>query len=256
MEQRFTWAKKGSRTVGIVGADSTSRCTIMLGSNLSGTHKLPPYIIFKGSPTGRINQELLRRDNLPPDCEFGVQERAWMDEAQMVRWIKTVWKPFTETREGRITYLLLDECRTHMTGVVKSMLDDCRTEVDFIPGGYTSKLQPMDVGINKPFKNYVRNEFDKWMIENLENNKPKRLNVSFWISEAWKGVSQTTQQNSWRKCGYKIVQRENLMIDENIEVGDAEDENDDDELVLHTFLENDNEDEEDHEYDPLLLLDA
>jgi hypothetical protein len=256
MEQRFTWAKKGSRTVGIVGADSTSRCTIMLGSNLSGTHKLPPYIIFKGSPTGRINQELLRRDNLPPDCEFGVQERAWMDEAQMVRWIKTVWKPFTETREGRITYLLLDECRTHMTSVVKSMLDDCRTEVDFIPGGYTSKLQPMDVGINKPFKNYVRNEFDKWMIENLENNKPKRLNVSFWISEAWKGVSQTTQQNSWRKCGYKIVQRENLMIDENIEVGDAEDENDDDELVLHTFLENDNEDEEDHEYDPLLLLDA
>jgi hypothetical protein len=265
MEQKFTYAKKGTRTVGIVGADSTSRCTIMLGCNLTGTHKLPPFIIYKGAPAGRINRELERRENLPCDCEFGVQERAWMDEVQMVRWIGKVWKPYTETRGGKITYLIMDECRTHMTGVVKRLFEECRTEIDFIPGGYTSKLQPMDVGINKPFKNYVRNQFDEWMIANLDNNKPKRSDVALWVSEAWKEVSQTTQQNSWRKCGFKT----DTTIEYNDEVESAiadDDNDDDDELVLQTYLEDnsvmmgnvddgdDNDNDNDIE-DPLLLDD-
>jgi hypothetical protein len=157
MESSYTYAAKGSKTVALRGAESTSRCTVMLGMNRSGTNKLPPYIIFKGvsNSTGRILREIEKKENLPDDCEYGVQEKAWMDEAQMLLWIQKVWRPFTAAKEGKMTFIILDECRTHMTSAVAKAFSDCRTEVEYIPGGYTAKLRPMDVGIHKPFKNFV-----------------------------------------------------------------------------------------------------
>jgi hypothetical protein len=44
----------------------------------------------------------------------------------------------------------------------------------FILGGYTSKLQVMDVGVNKPFKGLVRQVYDYFMIGNIENRKVRR----------------------------------------------------------------------------------
>ena len=37
-----------------------------------------------------------------------------------------------------------------------------------IPGDATSRVKPLDVVINKPFKNYVRELFEKHIDENLE----------------------------------------------------------------------------------------
>ena len=37
-----------------------------------------------------------------------------------------------------------------------------------IPGDATSRVKPLDVVINKPFKNYVREVFEKHIDENLE----------------------------------------------------------------------------------------
>jgi transposase-like protein len=244
MESSYTWGPKGSKTVAIKGADTASRCTIMLGANLTGTNKLPPYIIFKGvqsSITGRIARDILVKRNLPDECEYGVQEKAWMNEIEMLRWIEVVWKPFTAAREGKQTYLILDECRTHMTAKIASAFIECDTEVDFIPGGYTAKLQPMDVGINKPFKNYVRRMFDEWLIANLNNNKPKRNDVSQWILDAWKLVTVDTIRNSWRKVG--IEQRTvnaAVVADDNID-------DDGDDLVLGAVPVQLDEDEDEPE---------
>jgi hypothetical protein len=227
MENTYTYASRGSRTVGLRGAESTARCTVMLGVNRSGTNKLPPYIIFKGvnNATGRIYKELERKENLPDDCEYGVQEKAWMDESQMLLWIKNVWKPFTGARDGKLTYLILDECRTHMTTIVAKAFADCRTEVEYIPGGYTAKLQPMDVGINKPFKNYVRSQFEIWLIANLDNAKPQRKDVAKWISNAWNEIEQRTIVNSWRKAG--ITTTSNILPPDNIILRNEEDDGED-----------------------------
>jgi DDE superfamily endonuclease len=72
----------------------------------------------------------------------------------MLEWIEKVWKPSISC--NKTSYLILDECRSHLTA--------CNTEVDLIPGGYTSRLQPMDIGLNKPFKKYVPDSFTDWLI--------------------------------------------------------------------------------------------
>jgi transposase-like protein len=195
-----TYAPRGSKTVSIKGADSSSRCTIMLGASMSGK-KLSPFVIFKGKNcrSGYIKREIDGRDGYPDGMEFGVQDRAWMDEALMLEWIEKVWKPSISC--NKISYLILDECRSHLTAAVRKAFADCNTEVDLIPGGYTSRLQPMDVGLNKPFKGYVRDNFTDWLIEN-RNVKPTRQDVSKWIMNGWSRVSEQIVLNAFRGSGY------------------------------------------------------
>jgi hypothetical protein len=61
-----------------------------------------------------------------------------------------------DLENGAPTMLILDEMSAHMTTDVRNAIAVCDTHLVLIPGGYTSKLQVMDVGFNKPFKNHYR----------------------------------------------------------------------------------------------------
>ena len=50
-----------------------------------------------------------------------------------------------------------------MTGVV-TRVQNLGVEVVHIPGGCTSLCQPVDIGVNKPFKNRLCSEWQTWMI--------------------------------------------------------------------------------------------
>jgi DDE superfamily endonuclease len=80
-----------------------------------------------------------------------------MDEELMLQWVDKVWRPSVAQFDH--SYLLLDCCTSHLTTAVKAAFDNCNTEVDFILKGYTCKLQPMDVGINKPVKKLHQSSF-------------------------------------------------------------------------------------------------
>ena len=66
-----------------------------------------------------------------------------------------MWKPFTLERAEK-TYLLMDEFSVQLRTTYGNAIKECGSEVDSILGGYTSKLQVMDVGVNMPFKGYMR----------------------------------------------------------------------------------------------------
>lgn len=59
--------------------------------------------------------------------------------------------------------LVLDAFRCHLADSVKKLLREPRTELIVIPGGMTSQLQPLDVCINKPFKDCIRSCYQEWM---------------------------------------------------------------------------------------------
>ena len=90
-----------------------------------------------------------------------------MDERVGKLWIEKIWKPYIN---GSIaSFLLLDEFKCHMQGSFVRSINDFGTEVGFIPGGYTSLLQPCDVGINKPLKNKFDDLYMNWAIEKYKN---------------------------------------------------------------------------------------
>jgi DDE superfamily endonuclease len=196
----------------------------MLGGNLDGG-KLPPFIItFKGknTRTGRIRKEIEKKDGFPGDIKYGVQDRIWMDEPLMLEWIEKIWKP--AVKDNKQTYLIMDECRTHLATSVWKAFADCCTEIDLIPGGFTSKLQPMDVEINKPFKNFICAHFHDWLVAN-RMMRPSRLDIAGWVSGAWGNLSASVIRNSFRGAGLIVASSANDGHLENVD-GDDDDSGD------------------------------
>jgi hypothetical protein len=156
---RRTITNRGIQTVNITlpklkhgGRASVNLCVGMDG------YKLSPFVIMKGKPNGRIKKKDLPELNLRCKSEviFTFQDNAWCDEEAMLQWIEEVWKPLTILKKPRITMLILDQFTVQKTNSVLSAIGKLGTVVIHLPPGETSKLQILDVGINKPFKLYCQ----------------------------------------------------------------------------------------------------
>ena len=79
----------------------------------------------------------------------------------------------------------MDEFSVHLMVSSSNQIKGCETKIYYILGGYTSKLQVMDVGVNKPFKGYVRQAYENFMIGNIENRKDRREDKVQWIEIGW-----------------------------------------------------------------------
>jgi len=90
---------------------------------------------------------------------------------------------------GNPALLVMDTFSAHMTDNVKDAFKKCNSKLLFIPGGCTSVLQPLDIGINKPFKSYIRQSWCNYMIEETDKSMqkikpPSKLLLLEWIKRA------------------------------------------------------------------------
>jgi len=145
--------KRGKKTIQVRTTSSEkNRVTATLCCTAAGK-MLPPFVVFK-SKTMRP----LKKVNVPAGVHATTQVKAWMDEERMLQWIQEVWSPYVS---GNPALLVMDTFSAHMTDKVKDAFKKCNTKLLFIPGGCTSVLQPLDIGINKPFKSYIRQSWCK-----------------------------------------------------------------------------------------------
>ncbi|XP_075742515.1 uncharacterized protein LOC119169112 isoform X1 [Rhipicephalus microplus] len=131
-----------------------SRFTVMLACTADG-RKLPPFIIFK--------RKTMLKKVFPPDVVICVNKKGYMNEAVMLEWIKVVWNRWPGALLHLRSMLVLDVFRDHLTDAVKRALGDGETGLAVISGCMTSTLQPLDVVLNKSFKDRVRLEYQEWM---------------------------------------------------------------------------------------------
>jgi len=93
--------------------------------------------------------------------------------------------------------LVLDAFKGHLTDSVKKQLHKKNTEL-VIPNRMTSVLQPMDVSINKHFKDRLRQQYLTWISdpphELTETGKIKSAapsEVARWVSAACKAILES-----------------------------------------------------------------
>ena len=193
---RTTVDYRGATSVSIQSTGYESeQVTCILVMRLNG-EKLPPLVIVKG-PTK------------PIESKYGVwlafSEKAWSTQAVLRKYIERVVPRIS--RNGQKALIVWDAASTHRAADMKRYLAQIRVDQVMIPSGTTMYLQSLDVAINKPFKDYVREAVNEYtenrLIRNARGNivKPKIEEVCSWIASAWNRISQNNINNAL-KAGY------------------------------------------------------
>ena len=102
----------------------------------------------------------------------------------------------------------MDQYRPHQSSDnIELVKTDCNAEVVLIPGGCTSLAQPMNKCVNKPFKEAIRQSWEKWMrkprgLTKMGNLKqPTWPDVINWVSKAWREIRVGLLWKSFLVCG-------------------------------------------------------
>ena len=129
-----------------------------------------------------LNHELTSHDMV-----YAIQEKAWDNTETMPEWIEKVWHPFSMGKH-RPTYTNIYDLGwvfyTHEKEYHPS--ENSGMQVDVIPYGYTGKMQILDKGINKPFKEKVQVAHIEQLLVN--NGNPKWHGVARWINRHGMGL--------------------------------------------------------------------
>ena len=147
LPSQTTVEERGKRTVSILttGHEHTN-FTVTLTCLADGT-KLPPLIIFK-----LVN---VPRESFLNGVHVCANPTGWMDEKEMIWWMENVWRRHANLSSNPRSLLVLDSFSAHRTDPVKRRFKEKNTNIAIIPGGLTSRLQPLDVSLNKAFKSKV-----------------------------------------------------------------------------------------------------
>lgn len=91
--------------------------------------------------------------------------------------------------------LVFDSFEAHVTDRVKRALERENMNLAVILGGSTSILQPLDVSLNKPFKDGVRKRWMEWMANGIHKftatsgqKKPLEELICLWIADTWREI--------------------------------------------------------------------
>ena len=154
--------RKGCREVRIrsTGAEKR-RLTVILACTAAGD-MLPPMVIFKG-------KRALKNLCIPAGVIVAVQPKAWNDAALTKIWIQKVLCRYTQKQHALLVW---DTFSGHMTEDVAEELQKKNITVATIPGGCTSKIQPLDVSLNKPFKSNCRSQWVAFMQQQVAQQEP------------------------------------------------------------------------------------
>ena len=129
--------------------------TVVLACAGDGS-KLKPMVILKRKTVPKVANR--------HRVVIATQEKGWMDIEGMKTWVQKVWRARRAGLGRRRSLLVYDAFEAHLTESVKAAFVRENMNLAVIPGGLTSILQPLDVALNKPFKDGVRK---RWMADGI-----------------------------------------------------------------------------------------
>lgn len=159
-------------------------------------------------PGGRIEKREL--PTFSDHAYYAMQKNAWCDETCMLDWLNKSFKDWVDARKVQfpdiIPVLILDAFSVHMLTSVVAKVESLGCDVIFIPGGCTYLCQPVDVGINRPFKRELSAQWEDWVEQNgTDMQCPSRRDVAEWVINSCANIPKSTVKSAWKKKGFSWV---------------------------------------------------
>ena len=185
----WTMEKCGLR-VEIVGADDKRKITAVFCGTMLGDF-LPLQLIYKGK-TDRCHPKF----QFPDNWDITHAPRHWSTEETMRQNIEKIILPYVERIRGDVgsdkaALVIMDNFKGQKNESILNLLEDNNILVSLLPPNTTNALQPMDISVNKPAKDYLKRCFEDWYAseiqkqleenEDLEDEEPslKPVDLSF-----------------------------------------------------------------------------
>ena len=114
----------------------------------------------------------------------------WSTEKTMVKYIDNVIILYiSANRESndQSALVTMDNFKGQITPSVVSLLEDNNILVCYIPPNTTDKLQPLDISVNKPAKDFLKQKFQEWysdqILQQLDLSATNRELGAKWLVE-------------------------------------------------------------------------
>ena len=69
------------------------------------------------------------------------------------------------------TLCIIDGFRAQCTTDIVKLLDHHGIDIVYVPANCTGELQPLDLSVNKPVKNFIKQRFQEWYAEQIVQQK-------------------------------------------------------------------------------------
>ena len=159
----WTMEKEGSKRVEIAGINDKRQITAVFAGSLTGDF-LPVQLVYKGTTT-----KCLPSVSFPPKWHITATHNHWCNEDTMVEYISKIIFPYLQEKKTTLklppTYpslVIFDEFSGQVTDRVLSLLKANNIFYVIVPPNCTDTLQPLDVSVNKPAKDFLRAKFNEW----------------------------------------------------------------------------------------------
>lgn len=156
----WTMDKRGSKRVEIKGVNDKRQITAVFCGSLTGDF-LPIQLIYKGK-TKRCHPKF----KFPPDWHVTHSPKHWSTEETMVQYIEEIIVPYVEQQREMVgdkpALAIMDNFKGQVTTKINNLLEANNIHVCLLPPNTTDVLQPMDISVNKPAKDYLKRKFEEW----------------------------------------------------------------------------------------------
>ena len=158
--------KAGEKIIPIASLDDKRQITAVLAITLNDTY-LAPQLIYQGK-TERCHPRL-DGSSLPDGWDIWHLANHWSNQDTMKRYITKVIVRYTQQarkelhlEDSHSALVPYDVFRGQTTPAIKSLPVENHISVVLVPSHSTDKLQPLDITINKPMKDALKEQFQSW----------------------------------------------------------------------------------------------
>ena len=170
--------KRGTKRVEIAGIDDKRQITAVFACTMSGRF-LPMQLIYKGT----TRKCLPKRVDFPSDWDVTFTANHWANESTTVSHLKNVIVPYIKQErkalklsDDHCALALFDVFKGQCTSEILKILEENNILFVTVPNNCTDRLQPLDLAVNKPAKDFVRAKFQDWYGDEICKQLEKGVN--------------------------------------------------------------------------------
>ena len=133
---------------------------------------LPVQLIYQGK-----SQRCHPHHQFPSGWDITHSPKHWSTEETMLQYISNIIAPYVENvrhllGDRKPAIVIIDNFKAQITAPVNALLEEHNIHVCLLPPNTTDLLQPMDISVNKPAKDFLKRKFQEWysnqVMEQLE----------------------------------------------------------------------------------------